>query len=161
MNKVQRPFGFRPVKALSVAGVLVLLIGVGVSTVVAYAIYTVSPEVREKLGTDKLEKDAPTLSETERNRRQHLSSVLSRNEVDRDYAYNRALFKRVAQGWYQFNPNLLVRRRQGGEELWTPIYAVLNLPLINEFSPEDGWERTTRWRRPPSRLRVEGSGTAL
>jgi hypothetical protein len=40
----------------------------------------------------------------ERNRRSHLSSVLARNEVDRDYAYNRALFKRVAQGWYQFNP---------------------------------------------------------
>ncbi|MBI3044715.1 MAG: hypothetical protein HYY78_18005 [Betaproteobacteria bacterium] len=76
----------------------------------------------------------------ERNKRQHLSSVLSRNEVERDYAYNRALFMRVAQGWYQFNPKLSVRRRQGDEELWAPIYAALNLPLINEFSMDDGWE---------------------
>jgi hypothetical protein len=75
-----------------------------------------------------------------RNQRAHLSSVLARNEVERDYAYNRALFLRVATGWYQFNPKLLVRRRQGDEELWTPIYAALNLPLINEFSQEDGWE---------------------
>lgn len=76
----------------------------------------------------------------ERNKRQHLSSVLSRNEVERDYAYNRALFMRVSQGWYQFNPKLLVRRRQGVDEPWTPIYAELNLPLINEFSRADEWE---------------------
>lgn len=76
----------------------------------------------------------------ERNKRQHLSGVLSRNEVERDYAYNRALFMRVSQGWYQFNPKLSVRRRQGDEELWTPIYAALNLPLVNEFSRDDGWE---------------------
>ena len=76
----------------------------------------------------------------ERNKRQHLSGVLARNEVERDYAYNRALFMRVAQGWYQFNPKLSVRRRQGDEELWLPIYAALNLPLINEFSRDDEWE---------------------
>ena len=68
----------------------------------------------------------------ERNKRQHLSSVLSRNEVDRDYAYNRALFKRVAQGWYQFNPALAVRH--GGEGVWTPIFQALNLPFIAEFA---------------------------
>ena len=76
----------------------------------------------------------------ERNKRQHLSGVLARNEVERDYAYNRALFMRVSQGWYQFNPKLSVRRRQGEEEIWTPIYAALNLPLINEFAHDDGWE---------------------
>ncbi len=81
----------------------------------------------------------PHVVRPERNKRQHLSGVLSRNEVDRDYAYNRALFKRVAQGWYQFNPQLAVRRRQGEEEHWTPIYAALNLPLINEFAFDNGW----------------------
>ncbi|TAK71788.1 MAG: hypothetical protein EPO19_04010 [Betaproteobacteria bacterium] len=90
----------------------------------------------------------------ERNRRAHLSSVLSRNEVERDYAYNRALFMRAAQGWYQFNPKLLVRRRQGDEELWTPIYAALNLPLINEFSREDGWESV--WDRIAAYLALAG-----
>lgn len=46
----------------------------------------------------------------ERRRRAHLSSVLSRNEVDRDYACNRMLFKRIAHGWYQLNPALAIRR---------------------------------------------------
>ena len=76
----------------------------------------------------------------ERNKRQHLSGVLARNEIERDYAYNRALFIRVRQGWYQFNPNLAVRRRQGDEDRWMPLYAALNLPLINEFSYDNGWE---------------------
>lgn len=75
----------------------------------------------------------------ERNKRQHLSSVLARNEIDRDYAYNRALFKRVSQGWYQFNPKLAVRRRHGDEETWAPVFAALNLPLINEFSRLNDW----------------------
>lgn len=76
----------------------------------------------------------------ERNKRQHLSGVLARNEIARDYAYNRALFMRVAQGWYQFNPRLSVRRRHDGDETWTPIYAALNLPLINEFAVDDDWD---------------------
>ena len=71
-----------------------------------------------------------------RNKRQHLSGVLARNEVERDYAYNRALFQRVAQGWYQFNPKLSVRRRENGEETWTPIFKTLNLPFLNEFARE-------------------------
>ncbi len=79
----------------------------------------------------------------ERNKRQHLSGVLARNEIDRDYAYNRALFKRVAQGWYQFNPKLSVRRRMGDDEQWIPAFAALNLPLINEFSFDNGWECVT------------------
>jgi hypothetical protein len=79
----------------------------------------------------------------ERNKRQHLSGVLARNEVERDYAYNRALFMRVAQGWYQFNPQLSVRRRQGEEEIWQPVYAALNLPLINEFARPDEFSTNT------------------
>src|SRR5690606_10008581 len=59
-----------------------------------------------------------------RNRRPYLSGVLARNEVDREYAYNRALFKRVARGWYQLNPALEVRYRSAnGEELWRPVFA--------------------------------------
>lgn len=77
----------------------------------------------------------------ERNKRPHLSGVLSRNEVGRDYAYNRMLFKRFEQGWYQFNPALSVRRRQEGQEVWVPIYQALNLPLINEFAWDPVWSR--------------------
>jgi hypothetical protein len=75
----------------------------------------------------------------ERNKRQFLSGVLARNEVERDYAYNRALFTRVTQGWYQFNFALSVRRRHGEEERWVPVFEALNLPLINEFCWDDGW----------------------
>lgn len=78
----------------------------------------------------------------ERNKRQHLSGVLARNEVDRDYAYNRSLFLRVSTGRYQFNPQLAVRRRQGEVESWVPIYTALNLPLIGEFAYNDGWIST-------------------
>ncbi|MFA7241315.1 MAG: ankyrin repeat domain-containing protein [Sulfuricellaceae bacterium] len=81
----------------------------------------------------------------ERNKRQHLSSVLSRNEVERDYAYNRALFMRVSQGWYQFNPRLSVRRRVGEEEQWIPLYGALNLPLISEFAREVVWGRIDKY----------------
>lgn len=78
----------------------------------------------------------------ERNKRQHLSSVLSRNEIDRDYAYNRSLFLRVGTGRYQFNPKLAVRRRECEEEKWIPVFSALNLPLISEFAYHDGWVST-------------------
>jgi len=72
-----------------------------------------------------------------RHKRQHISNVLSRNEVERDYAYNRALFKRTAHGWYQFNPGLAVRvRSASGAESWQPIFAALNLPLIGQFAAQ-------------------------
>lgn len=76
-----------------------------------------------------------------RKRREHLSGVLARNEIERDYAYNRALFKRVAQGWYQLNPRLAVRRKAGESEEWTPILQALNLPLINEVALDIHRER--------------------
>jgi len=88
----------------------------------------------------------------ERNKRQHLSSVLARNEVARDYAYNRQLFRRVEQGWYQFNAQLAVRRRvrgagvEGGEvECWLPVFQALNLPLVAEFSRRETWRRVDEY----------------
>ena len=81
----------------------------------------------------------------ERNKRQHLSDVLASNEIERDYAYNRALFMRVSQGWYQFNPQLSVRRRLAEEEVWQPIYSALNLPLINEFSGTLVWDSIEKY----------------
>jgi hypothetical protein len=83
----------------------------------------------------------------ERNKRQHLSGVLARNEVDRDYAYNRALFRRMAQGWYQFNPLLRVRSGAEGEASWTPIYQALNLPFVTEFAQGLAWPRIDEYLR--------------
>ena len=79
-----------------------------------------------------------------RNTRQHLSNVLSRNEADRDYAYNRRLFKRRVQGWYQLNPALSIRRRRDGGESWLPVYEALNLRLIKEFAQPALWQDIDR-----------------
>ncbi|HVC00876.1 MAG TPA: ankyrin repeat domain-containing protein [Steroidobacteraceae bacterium] len=90
---------------------------------------------------------------TARNKRQYLSHLLSRNEVERDYAYNRALFKRISHGWYQFNPALQVRSRSSdGEESWHPIFSALNLPLISEFA--------TRYSRDAVRRYLQAAGMA-
>jgi hypothetical protein len=75
----------------------------------------------------------------ERNRRQHLSSVLARNEVDRDYAYNRRLFRRVTQGWYRLDPTLAVRRRTAAGEAWVPLVEALNLPLVRALASSRWW----------------------
>jgi hypothetical protein len=81
----------------------------------------------------------PEVLRPQRNRREHLSAVLSRNEVARDYPWNRALFKRLRQGWYQFNPALAVRVRTGGEECWHPVFTMLNLPLVAESTRDINW----------------------
>ncbi len=75
----------------------------------------------------------------ERNKRAHLSNVLSRNEVDRDYAYNRRLFWRFKQGWYQFNPDLSIRRKTAEGEIWLPVYEALNLRLVKELAQPPRW----------------------
>ena len=75
----------------------------------------------------------------ERNKRAHLSGVLSRNELERDYAYNRELFVRISQGWYQFNPRLSVRRVTPDGEVWVPLFQALNLSFIGEFTWESVW----------------------
>lgn len=81
----------------------------------------------------------PTVLRASRNTRQHLSNVLSRNEIGRDYAYNRRLFVRVRTGFYQFNPGLSVRRAGPDGETWVPIYAALNLALVRETALPRRW----------------------
>ena len=95
----------------------------------------------------------PHVLRPERNRRAHLSSVLSRNEVDRNYAYNRRLFKRLMTGWYQFNPALAVRRKVSDGETWVPIFEALNLRLVKELAEPMHWENVDR-------LAIAGGGEA-
>lgn len=45
------------------------------------------------------------------------------------------------------NPQLSVRRCQGEEEIWQPIYVALNLPLINEFASDFLFGTETVWDR--------------
>ena len=81
----------------------------------------------------------PGVLRPERNKRQHLSNLLSRNEIDSDYAYNRQLFRRHQRGWYQFNPRLAIRQRTGDEERWVPVYQALNLAFVKEFAFYQVW----------------------
>ena len=57
-----------------------------------------------------------------RTKRAYISSVLARNEVDRDTSPNRRLFKRTRYGCYILNP--LLRVRIQGQ--WVPIYDLLD-----------------------------------
>lgn len=69
-----------------------------------------------------------------RKKRTYLSGVLSRNEVDREYAYNRRLFLRVTTGLYAFNPAMGMRRRGKDGDTWVSVYTALNLPLVKELA---------------------------
>lgn len=64
-----------------------------------------------------------------RKRRAYLSGVLARNEISRDYAYNRRLFARTAHGYYVLNPALSLRQGEG----WAPIYDRLNPPQLDRY----------------------------
>lgn len=81
----------------------------------------------------------PFVLSEQRRKRAFISALLSRNEVERDYAYNRRLFRRLRQGWYVFNPELSVRRRDADGEAWVPILQALNLPLIKEIADPGQW----------------------
>lgn len=74
----------------------------------------------------------------ERGRRAYLSGLLARNEIDRDYAYNRKLFKRVGHGFYLLNMKLAVRAA-GTDSRWTPVAEALNLRLLKEVAVVHAW----------------------
>jgi hypothetical protein len=81
----------------------------------------------------------PAVLRPARNSRTHLSQVLARNEVARDYAYNRKLFVRLARGLYQINPALKQRRTADGQSGWAPVLAALNLPLARATALPRYW----------------------
>ena len=63
-------------------------------------------------------------------RRGYLSAVLSRNELTRDYAYNRRLFARTAHGFYVLNPAVSLRAGEG----WVPLYDRLHPPQLDRHT---------------------------
>lgn len=62
-----------------------------------------------------------------RKKRQYISSILSKNEVNRDDKYNRRLFLRVKRGHYIINPKLSVR----AEGEWRAIYDLLDVEMVS------------------------------
>ncbi len=61
-----------------------------------------------------------------RQKRAYISSILSKNEVNREGPYNRKLFRRLKQGHYIINPQLSVWVEGG----WRNIYDLLSLDLL-------------------------------
>ncbi|MGR8981439.1 MAG: ankyrin repeat domain-containing protein [Gammaproteobacteria bacterium] len=74
-----------------------------------------------------------------RKQRAYLSSILSKNEVEKDDKYNRKLFYRVRRGAYIFNPNLAIRVE--GE--WVNIYDLLNIDKLapRHEARQEWWHR--------------------
>lgn len=58
-----------------------------------------------------------------RKRREYISSILSKNEVNRDDRYNRKLFLRIKRGYYVINPALKLRI----DGQWVDYYRLLRL----------------------------------
>jgi hypothetical protein len=61
-----------------------------------------------------------------RKTRAYISSILSKNEVNRDDKYNRKLFRRLKQGHYIINPQLAI----WVEGIWRNIYDLLSLDAL-------------------------------
>jgi hypothetical protein len=70
-----------------------------------------------------LEHFPDTVLPERRKKRAYISSILSKNEIDRDDKYNRKLFRRIKQGHYIINPNLAL----WVEGEWRNIYDLLSL----------------------------------
>jgi hypothetical protein len=58
-----------------------------------------------------------------RKQRAYLSSILSKNEINKGDKYNRKLFYRVMRGIYVFNPDLALKV----EDAWINIYDLLGI----------------------------------
>jgi hypothetical protein len=65
----------------------------------------------------------------DRRRRDYLNGVLARNEVGRNYPYNRRLFLRVAHGHYVLNPRLELRIGSR----FTPVYDLIGVSRMAEL----------------------------
>jgi hypothetical protein len=68
----------------------------------------------------------------DRRRRAYLSGVLARNEVGRDYPYNRRLFLRLSHGRYVLNPRLELRLG----ESFVPVYDAMGVRQMAELGLE-------------------------
>ncbi len=71
-----------------------------------------------------------------RKQRAYLSSILSKNEIDKDDKHNRKLFYRVLRGAYIFNPRLALKV----EDEWVNIYDLLTVDrLAPAYKAKQDW----------------------
>ena len=66
-----------------------------------------------------------------RKKRSYISAILARNEVQRDYAYNRHIFKRVGSGVYLLQPDLFLRD-SGQDGQWQHWTRAHNLHFLEQ-----------------------------
>ena len=76
---------------------------------------------------------SPSAVPERQSRRTYISGVLARNEIDRDYIYNRRVFRRTARGVYILNPRMSFRVH--GE--WMPVYRLLDPQPFFSFDEHD------------------------
>lgn len=69
-----------------------------------------------------------------RKKREYISGVLAKNEIDREDPYNRKLFMRIRRGHYIINPRLRIRI---GEDWWG-IHELLDLGLVGHYDARAG-----------------------
>lgn len=67
-----------------------------------------------------------------RKQRTYVSSILSKNEINRDDRYNRRLFLRMQRGEYILNPRLKLR----SGDRWLPIHDVFPLQDLGIVKPD-------------------------
>ncbi len=95
-------------------------------------------------------------------KRAYWSGVLARNELARDYPYNRRLVTRVRYGRYLPNPAIKLRLA----DAWVPIYEHLNLPLLRRLTPSvfdrvaDAIERPGRTEEPSAETQEDAESEA-
>lgn len=65
-------------------------------------------------------------------KRAYISGVLARNEINRDYAYNRRIFRRTRLGVYILNPRMSLRI---GDD-WIPVYKLLDPQAFFTFDKD-------------------------
>ena len=65
-----------------------------------------------------------------RKKRPYLSSILAKNEINRNDPYNRKLFVRIQRGQYIINPNLDIAIQDN----WVNIYDLINIDLLEKES---------------------------
>lgn len=84
-----------------------------------------------------------------RKKRQYVSSILSKNEVDRNDPYNRKLFRRLERGVYVINLDLEI----GISEEWMDVYKIMQLEKI---TPEENRRRVDEsWQQELKRVHEE------
>ena len=72
-----------------------------------------------------------------RRKRDYISGVLARAEVESRYRPARKLWKRREVGYYVPAPDMKLRRKTSDDDGWSPIADALNLPAV--YAASEGW----------------------